>query len=318
MLAQNKFLFLVFWVSVTLGSCAQNTKSEENRSTEYRDKMKNIYKEVKTYDYNPTYQVRDEKFNCPMELYINDVLVFYLGSSGKSAGEQNVDIPQYILKSGKQNIRVKIFPLLDKNKNFENFVSKDAQLTLRIVHGEYEDMKNWKNFKEVFHMKLPKVTIDVPYIELKGEFEAVVPYELAGWSNGVDLSKEDSKKLEEEVLGRLKEIASLYEAKDIEGLAREHYKRVKEVEQSMYNNTKENSAEWEKLMQESLDESLKTELLEGKMKIMGNGKIVTILVNKGSLFNQSIIRNRIEGGYSDYFDQYFYRPAPGARLEVIR
>jgi hypothetical protein len=180
-------------------------------------------------------------------------------------------------------------------------------------------MKNWKNFKEVFRVQLPKVTIDVPYIELKGEFEAIiVPYELEGWSKGMDLSKEDPKKLEEEVLGRLKEIASLYETKDIEGLAREHYKRVKEVEQSMYNNTKENSAEWEKLMQESLDESLKTELLEGKMKIMGNSKIVTILVNKGSLFNQSIIRNRIEGGYSDYFDQYFYRPAPGARLEVIR
>jgi len=285
--------------------------------TEYREKIKNIYKDVKTYNYNPIYQVRDEKFNCPMELYINDVLVFYLGSSGKSAGEQNIDIPQYILKSGKQNIRVKIFPLLDKNKNFENFVSKDAQLTLRIVHGEYEDMKNWKNFKEVFHMKLPKVTIDVPYIELKGEFEAVVPYELAGWSNGVDLSKEDSKKLEEEVLGRLKEIASLYETKDIEGLAREHYKRVKEVDQSMYNNTKENSAKWEKLIQEYLDESTKTELLEGRMKIMGEGKIVTVLIENGVFRNKSVIRTKVDKAY-DFYPQYFYRPAPGARLEVIR
>ena len=309
--------FLFFNVLLLQNSCAQVTKKPDTMDTEYREKIKNIYKDVKTYNYNPIYQVRDEKFNCPMELYINDVLVFYLGSSGKSAGEQNIDIPQYILKSGKQNIRVKIFPLLDKNKNFENFVSKDAQLTLRIVHGEYEDMKNWKNFKEVFHMKLPKVTIDVPYIELKGEFEAVVPYELAGWSNGVDLSKEDSKKLEEEVLGRLKEIASLYETKDIEGLAREHYKRVKEVDQSMYNNTKENSAKWEKLIQEYLDESTKTELLEGRMKIMGEGKIVTVLIENGVFRNKSVIRTKVDKAY-DFYPQYFYRPAPGARLEVIR
>jgi hypothetical protein len=41
------------------------------------------------------------------------------------------------------------------------------------------------------------------------------------------------------------------------------------------------------------------------MKIMGSDKIATILVNKGLSFNQSTIRNRIKGGYSDCFDQYF-------------
>jgi hypothetical protein len=58
----------------SLISCAQKEIKKENMSTEYRDKIKNFYKEVKRYDYNPTYQVRDDKFNCPMEIYINDVL----------------------------------------------------------------------------------------------------------------------------------------------------------------------------------------------------------------------------------------------------
>lgn len=302
---------------LTLGSCAQTTKKQENMSTEYRDKIKNIYKEVKRYDYNPTYQVRDDKFNCPMEIYINDVLAYYSNSEGKSAGEQNIDIPQYILKSGKQSIRIKIFPLLDKNKNFEKFVSKNALLTLRIVHGEYEDMKNWKNFKEVFRVQLPKVTVDVPYIELKGEFEAVVPYELEGWSNGVDLSKEDPKKLEEEVLGRLKEIANLYENKEIEGLAREQYKYLREYDQAMYNNKIENSEEWEKTVKSSLNESIKTELLNGKMKIMGKGKVVTVLIESGADKNEGVIRNETEEEYL-FYAKYFYRPAAGARLEVIR
>ena len=313
MLPKNKFLFLVL---VTLGSCAQNTKNQENRSTEYRDKIKNIYKEVKTYDYNPTYQLKVNTNLCTYEAYINDILVDFSFTPGRTAGEQNMDIPQYILKSGKQTVRFKIYPKAIKKGELENLVDKNADFSIRIVHGEYYKMKV-EDFKEVFRMKLPKVTVDVPYIELKGEFEAVVPYEVEGWSKGTDLSKEDPKKLEEEVLGRLKEIASLYESKDIEGLAREHYKRVKEVDQSMYNNTKENSAEWEKLIQESLDDSLKTELLEGKMKIMGDGKLVTVLIENGSFRNRSIIRNETKKTYK-FYPQYFYRPAPGARLEVIR
>jgi len=301
---------------LTLTSCAQTTKKQENMSTEYRDKIKNIYKEVKTYDYNPTYQLKVNTNLCTYEAYINDILVDFSFTPGRTAGEQNMDIPQYILKSGKQTVRFKIYPKAIKKGELENLVDKNADFSIRIVHGEYYKMK-FEDFKEVFRMKLPKVTVDVPYIELKGEFEAVVPYEVEGWSKGTDLSKEDPKKLEEEVLGRLKEIASLYETKDIEGLAREHYKRVKEVDQSMYNNTKENSAEWEKLIQESLDDSLKTELLEGKMKIMGDGKLVTVLIENGSFRNRSIIRNETKKTYK-FYPQYFYRPAPCARLEVIR
>jgi hypothetical protein len=313
----KKIIFLgLTSLLLNLGSCAQTTKKQENMSTEYRDKIKNIYKEVKKYDYNPTYQLKVNTNLCTYEAYVNDILVDFSFTPGRTAGEQNIDIPQFILKSGKQSIRFRVYPKAIKKGVLENLVDKNADFSIRILHGEYYKMK-FADFKEVFRMKLPKVEQDVPYIELKGEFEAVVPYQVEGWSNGVDFSKEDPKKLEKEVLGRLKEIASLYENKDIEGLAREHYKRVKEVDQSMYNNTKENSAEWEKLIQESVNESLKTEVLEGKVKIMGNGKIVTILVENGRYRNRSIIRNETNEAF-DFYPQYFYRPAPGARLEVIR
>jgi hypothetical protein len=315
MSAKIKSLFLVFLGLLALSSCAQNTKNKENRNTEHRDKIKNIYKEVKRYDYNPTYQLKVNTNLCAYEAYVNDFLVDFSFTPGRTAGEQNIDIPQFILKSGKQTVRFKIYPKAIKKGVLENLVDKNADFSIRIVHGEYYKMK-FEDFKEVFRMKLPKVEQDVPYIELKGEFEAVVPYELEGWSKGVNLSKEDPKKLEEEVLGRLKEIASLYETKDIEGLAKEHYKYLKEYYKSMYYDKKEDS-KWEEGIRESLNESIKTEVLEGKMKIIGNGKIVTILVESGRFRNRSIIRNETEKKY-DFFPQYFYRPAPEAKLEVIR
>ncbi|MBC5837474.1 hypothetical protein [Flavobacterium muglaense] len=246
-------------------------------SINYRDKIKNNYKNVKTYDYNPIYQIRFENYDCYLEFYINDVLVVYLGGKGKSAGEQTVQMPQYILKSGVQTFRVKIYPLLDKNKNFEKFVSREAQLKVRITYQDYEREKT-NNQNEVFKVELPKIETDVPFLEFKREFTATVPYELEGWSNGVDLSKEDPKELEQEVLERMNEIASFYKNKDIEGLAREYYNRVKEVDQAYYFNTKEHSASWESEITEALNESKSVEVLSGTMKLMANGKLVPPLV----------------------------------------
>jgi hypothetical protein len=301
---------------ITLNSCAQNTKKQDSMSTEYQDKIKNNYKNVKIYDYNPIYQIRFDKYNCPMEMYINEILVVSLLDNDRSAGEQIIQIPEYILKSGVQTIRVKIYPLLDKQKNFEKFVSRDLWLKLRVTYQDYEKDKT-ADAKEVFKAELPKIEEDSPYLEFKREFKASVPYELEGWSRGEDLSKEDPKKLEQEVKSRMKEIADLYQNKDIEGLAREQYKRMQEVDQSYYFHTKKNSEDLLVELQESLNESKKTELLEGKMKLMASGKLATILVDKGVFFNEGIIRTDIGDSYA-FYPQYFYRPSPGAKLEIIR
>lgn len=53
------------------------------------------------------------------------------------------------------------------------------------------------------------------------------------------------------------------------------------------------------------------------MKLMANGKLVTILISDGPFKNKSIIRSDT-GDYYDFYPQYFYRPSPGAKLEVIR
>ncbi|MBC5837475.1 hypothetical protein [Flavobacterium muglaense] len=317
----NKYILKIITavaVLITLNSCGQNTKKQNTMSTNYRDTIKNNYKSVKMFDYNPTYQIRFENYDCYLEFYINDVLVVYLGGKGKSAGEQHIDFPEYILKSGIQTFRVKIYPLLDKNKKFEKFVSREAQLKVRVVYGDYRrELSNWDNFKEVFKVELPKIETNVPFLEFKREFTATVPYELEGWSNGVDLSKEDPKELEQEVLERMNEIASFYRDKDIEGLAREHHIRVKEFDQAYYFNTKENSASWESEITEALNESKSIEVLSGEMKLMANGKLVTILVSDGAFKNKSIIRSDV-GQYYDFYPQYFYRPSKGAKLQVIR
>ena len=103
----------------------------------YVEKIKNIYKEVKRYDYNPTYQLKVNANLCTYEIYVNDVLVDFSFTTGQTAGEQNIDIPQYILKSGKQTIRYKIYPKAIQDGVLEEMLDPNAKFTMRIVHGEY-------------------------------------------------------------------------------------------------------------------------------------------------------------------------------------
>ncbi|HEX8577718.1 MAG TPA: hypothetical protein VF677_15635 [Flavobacterium sp.] len=306
---KTKILVFILIFSKQIG-CSQNT-------TDYKQKIETIYKEVKTYDYNPTYQLKVNANLCTYEVYINDMLVVSSFTTGRTAGEQSIDIPQYILKTGNQSIKYKVFPKAIKNGVLENTVDKDATLNIRVVHGEYYKIK-LEDFKEVLALKLPKIVEGLPYIEFGGTFLAKVPYTLEGWSKGMDLKNEDQKALEKEVLARMEEIAGLYRNKDIEGLAKEHYNRTKETFQAFFFSSPEESKQWESDLKASLNSSITIELVDNKtLKIMGDGKVVTFLISDGPFKNEPILRNETDEEYI-FFPQYFYRPSPGAKLEVIR
>jgi hypothetical protein len=169
-------------------------------------------------------------------------------------------------------------------------------------------------------MKLPKVEQEVPYIELKGEFEAIVPYELEGWSKGMDLSKEDPKKLEEEVLEKYNQYRTAFANKDIATIATMIYKREKEIAQAYYFVSGQNKSYdngWEELEQDC-NELIEMKPIEDyEMKITGNGKLVSLLKTNAKHKNFSAVSGTT-GKKVRFYGLTLYRPAPGAPLEVIR
>ncbi len=298
--------------------CAQKTKKQENMIT--KEKFNSISKEVKKFDYNPTYQLKVTNNLCTYEIFINDLLVDDFFTTGRSAGEQNIDIPQYILKSGIQSIRIKAYPKAIRNGVLETTVDSDADLRIRIVYGEYYKQK-FDDFTEVFKLKLPKVELNLPFIELEGEFKAEVPYVLDGWSKGVDLSKEDTNELEAEVIKKFIELKTAIENKDVSSFATLIYEREKEIAQAYYFDSKSSNNynnSWQELEAE-FKNSVSVELLNDyTMKYYSENKIVTLLINKGKFKNFSpLFITNIEKE-KDFYEFYFYRPNPGSRLEIIR
>lgn len=313
--------FLVLLTIFVFGcnlNCAQTSKKSNKN---YTEKIKNIYKEVKVYDYNPTYRLMINTVSCTYEIYVNGVLANYSFSTGRTAGEQSIDIPQYILKSGRQNIRIKIYPNApSKHGVLDTFINKNAEFSLRIVYGEYFKEKN-DSWKEVFSYKFPPEGKDnLPYYEHNAVFEAKVPYQLKGWVDGVDLSKEEPEKLEKEVWAKMEEIKKMYENKDIETIAKLQYNYLLEYYQSMYFNNPQKSSEWITDMEEVFAKNYSYALDEktSKLFIMGNGKLVTLLQQGNDAYRDDSAFLGISKESYNFYKFQFYRPRPGAPLEVIR
>ncbi|HEX8577717.1 MAG TPA: hypothetical protein VF677_15630, partial [Flavobacterium sp.] len=170
-------------------------------------------------------------------------------------------------------------------------------------------------------MKLPKTNANLPYIEIFSEFVAQVPYSLKGWHDGVDLSKEDSKKLQEELIFKFKKFQDAFAEKDVSTVANMIYNREKEIAQAYFFNTNSpnnyNQA-WKDLTAE-LDKSKSMEILDDyNIRYFANGKVVSLLIINGKWRNFSPLCSKNSEGGMDFYELYFYRPKPNVDLEVIR
>lgn len=301
-------------------SCSQTNKKSENMIT--KEQYNSISKEVKTYEYNPSYYALVNNKNCTYEIYINDVLVDYSFSVGNAAGEQPIPISGYILKSGIQSIRYKIYPKAITNGVLNKLLDNTAYFTTRVTIGDalHLSVKEEDN-KEILSLKLPvQDKINVPYYEYTTTFEAKVPYELKGWTAGVDLSKEDPKKLEEEVLQVYDKFKTAFENKDVPTIATMIYNREKEIAQAYYMvSGKEPNYDkgWEEL-EEKTDALIKMYPIENyEIRIIGHGKLVEIVVKEGKFKNFPVVSGST-GKKRRFYGLILHRPSFNAPLEVIR
>lgn len=285
-------------------------------------RVTNIYKDVKGYDYDPQYTLDIEQAaGFSFEFLVNDIPVLNYFRPGMVTG--SIPINEAILKSGEQTITVRMTPPIKE----EFFMASEIDMSIidlrfKIDYGDYTKEKT-DVFKEVFKYELPKQEGKLPYYEVNLTFEApIVAYEknIKGWENSVDLSKENKEDLFKEVESFYKEMINLYgESRDVDGLAGMYYKRLQEFSKC-YKMTKA----WE--FQEHINHWIKNVndqrpfIFSGyEMKFYGNGKIVKLakMDDRYYINCSALIREDNEGNYAEY-SILLHRPYPGAPLEVIR
>ncbi|HWV73014.1 MAG TPA: hypothetical protein VN040_14935 [Pseudosphingobacterium sp.] len=315
---KNKIL-AVLLAGIINTACGQYAGKGQVEKPVTREQYNNISKAIKTFDHNPTYQVRFTAAFCTYEIYINDMLATFSFTTGNSAGEQHADIPQYILKSGKQKIRVKVFPKAIEDGKLEQALTQKAEFSVCIAFGEYNKDKH-EDFKEVWKLKMPMVQEPLPFYEMEGVFDAEVPYMLKGWSDGEDLTMEPKEQLKKEVLQVYDRFSSAFEKKDVKTVATMIYNREKEVAQAFFFKSGEPKSYddgWEKLSTEASDLVSIRVAKDIELRYFAGGKVVALLKASSQDRDFPAIEGETESSYI-YYALYLYRPEPGAPLEIIR
>ncbi|MFD2908238.1 hypothetical protein ACFSX9_05770 [Flavobacterium ardleyense] len=171
---------------------------------------------------SPLYLVSFKSAICNYEIYIND-LPAYIHSEGGSVSSQ-IPINHFILKSGKQNVKVRVLPLKGEvSFRLDSFIeikifSYDSSAT------DYEDIVESFSF---INQSLPDLKI--PVIEKSDFFIARVPFALK------ELYYFDEiKEKKEEIILFYKSIYNFFKEKDIENIYKLLKFRFDEIDEATY------------------------------------------------------------------------------------
>lgn len=141
--------------------------------------------------------------SCSTEILINDIPIYKNLNGKDKAGESfSFQINEYLLKSGKQELTIRIYPASNEKDILNSSISNSSNLKVNIIYGDPKIQKI-KDYQTAINYETNNSTIDphTPFIEIKKEFYIQsLPYELKGWSESVSLVKEDKNKLESEVV----------------------------------------------------------------------------------------------------------------------
>jgi len=322
----KKPLIVLFTIITILTCKSQNEDSMDEIINE-------ITNQLITYKQQPSYHANINSSACSFEFLINDMPVLSYYNSGGAA--VSIPINPQILKSGLQTFKLKLYPgYYKENKQLvqTDSLTKDTKFNLAI------NLKDWNNSDEesktVFEFSLPysltKSGIKEfelagsPYFEFKGTFKAEVPYNLKGWKNSVDLTKENPKDIEIEVINTYNELINKFKNKDTKGII--DFNKTKAIEklQSIYStkrNEVSNAINKYSIKFDNPDFHLKP-LENYELHFFGNGKTVcllrTDLKNKGEGVVRIGYTNKENKKRLSVLGYMFHRPTSDSPLVPIR
>ncbi|WP_289064302.1 hypothetical protein [uncultured Zobellia sp.] len=295
----KKYTFLVV-LSVFI-SCGQVKKDNKDSQTMVNDisnlniqdiNATNVVDymaaQVKTYDKHPMYAIRPLQNNCIFTILVNGELL-YKEFTLEKAGTP-IMLNSLILKTGEQTLTYRLYPIGDlmvqeygKGETVTT-LKKNTSMSLKIIR--YDDFKTGRGLSDEIIIAehtspLKKGTREfigagLPYYEHTITFNAEVPYENAGWTNGQDLSKFDEEELEAVVKKRNLQIGNLYQNKELDSLV-----RIEHVNGLMYGianyRTKEKFQGIFDRYKEDVLKDKEVQPMEGyQMELYGENRIVTL------------------------------------------
>lgn len=256
----------------------------------------------------PFYELEIKTGNCIVEVLINDLPIF----SNYETGGMAVDYPvnDAILKSGNQNLEIKIFPT-----TVGTVISKYAQCELNVYVKEANKAASGRNLINKISM-IDFKEKNLPTFIHKQSFIADVPYTNEGWLNLIDLKKIDEDIIKKELISILHQLSSIYNSKNEMEYKKIFQKRTSEHNKSFFL-TQEEIKDNEDSIFHGIPEKIESiDLGLYKLVFYGNNKLVSLQTHNqppGFVF-ESI--NKDEYGFTELVS--FGKETKNSPLIVIR
>lgn len=315
--------FFTALLSIFLVAChGQNPKNYEivitNNSTNESKLIVHDYKNsvaIKNKDYKITANIKD----CQFEILVDDVPVCNGVAQNKNHGTVAIDISinNVLLKSGKHEILLKLYPIFGKTELGE-FCYGDLKLWYWNAENHVDDSI------DLLTIRTPQLTGEknpissLSYYELKTVSDFVIPYSTDGWTNSINLKDEmeignDLKNEIQNTYDKIREIIKKHDTIAFSALIKE---REKLLGTAFYSTLQEQTNDLEEFLEIINNPDYEVEPYQQKAKLYfyGYGKLITILTPEKEgiikLVNKKLDKNIT-------LDFYFHRKKAGEKLSVI-
>ena len=282
-------LLIMGLLSFGLGGCsnAQNKQEYSNVKEIGNVPKENVDSYVYKNESRPVYYAKYGNRGCLFELRVNDILITEI-TYPTNIGEALITVNPAIFKSGKQTIEVHLSPIKG-----EEVISNAKPFCLEI--GYYDSTKEGDESGEAtWHtvFTLPDIEIPekgLPYIDMRGEFEANVPYQYTYWDDCVDLRTIPD--IEQKIVKEYEYVRKLIAQKDLEQLKKYFMPSYREFAITIYQTKEDIDLSWNntcKLIKKYSTSELQS-IEEYRIVYSSNGRSVSLRSNKYGGFPSALV-----------------------------
>lgn len=282
-------LLIMGLLSFGLGGCSNAQNKQEHSNVK---EIGNVPKEnVDSYVYKnesrPVYYAKYGNRGCLFELRVNDILMTEI-TYPTNIGEALITINPTIFKSGRQTVEIHLSPI-----EGEHVISNKKPFRLEIGYydsTEEVDESGEATWHTVF--TLPDIEIPekgLPYIDMRGEFEANVPYQYTYWDDCVDLRTIPD--IEQKIVKEYEYVRKLIAQKDLEQLKKYFMPSYREFAITIYQTKEDIDLSWNntcKLIKKYSTSELQS-IEEYRIVYSSNGRSVSLRSNKYGGFPSALV-----------------------------
>ncbi len=264
--------------------CSYQLKSQELTNPA---SMQNLDSLLITYTTKPVYYAEFGNRGCFFEIWINGVLAHKHTRRG-TIGKTAVTINPWILMSGKQTVKVRLFPYPD-----EEAITEENPFRLEIGYNDFaiassaDQQRPWNVAYTLPEVKIPEGGL--PYFELKGEFETNVPYQIKGWRDCIDLR--ETPDIEKKVVAEYEHVRQLMINREFNKLKEYFAYRNNELDVSLYKSKKDRERDWKSYCKDIEESSIEgfQPIEDYELVFSENGQSVMLWSNKKRGFPSALL-----------------------------